>query len=191
MTKRIEIYSTQSDAAKLLSAIEAERAVRYAKVGVYDIAACPTYCFHTEIPNLGRTSHPDRTSSDRYMIFPNRIEPVLREVIQNSGSKLYMADPWKNPPCLQFTCGGIYDSGLTDEKCVIAGLIETAYKDNQLDGLFAHFSRIIRRCYKRIRRLDLDSYVGPEALGLLSAGWRFTESLSSPSELDLKSDLGD
>jgi len=188
MPKRIEHFSTRADAMELLGNIEAVRPIWYVKTGVYSTPVCPTYTSAIQIAELGSTLRPDRTSSDRYMVFPVPVDVVFREVSQNAGHTLYMLDPWKNPPCLLFTCGGIFESGAEDERCLIAGLIETAYKDSELAGLLSLFSRSIKKGYTRFQRPGLDSFVGPEALALLRSGWRLTESRSSPPILDLKWD---
>ena len=191
MARRIEHFSTRGDATKLLASIEAQQPLWYVKAGIYTTPACPTYTSAIHIPQLGRTLHPDRTSSDRYMVFPSQVDVVFREVTQNAGNKLYMLGPWKNPPCLLFTCGGIYEGDAKDDKCLIAGLVETAHKDTELAGLFSLFSRSIKKMYTRFQRPDLDSFVGPEALTLLRSGWRFTESRSSPTSLDLRCEPDD
>lgn len=98
VAKRIELFSTHEDAVGLLGMVESDSSLCYVKVGSYFAPVCPSYTSAIHIPNLGSTSHPDRTSSDRYMIFPQPTDVVFREVIQNAGGKLYMVDPWKNPP---------------------------------------------------------------------------------------------
>jgi hypothetical protein len=125
------------------------------------------------------------------MIFPAQVDVVFRDVKQNAGDTLYMLDPWKNPPCLLFTCGGVYEGDSHNGRCMIAGLVETAYKDAELAGLYSLFSRSIKKLYTRVQRQDLDSFVGPEAMTLLRSGWRLTESCSSPATLDLKLELGE
>jgi hypothetical protein len=186
MAKRIELFSTREDALKLLGEVEAERPLWYARTGVYTTPTCLIYTSAIQIPDLGKTPRPNRTSSDRYMIFPVQVDVVFREVKQNIGNTLHMLDPWKNHPCLLYTCGGVYGGDNKDERCVIAGLVETAYEDAELAGLYSLFFRSIKKTYARFRRPDLDSFVGPEALTLLHSGWRFTESRSSPTTLDLK-----
>jgi hypothetical protein len=180
MTRRIEIYSTPSDASKLLSGIQESQPLWYVKVASYEQRSCPVYTSYVQVPDLGMTSRPNRTSSDRYMIFDKETEVVFRVVKQTSAATLYIVDPWKNPPCLLFTCGGIYG-----DNCVISGLVGTASTDAAILRVFSLFSQSINRMYTRFSRPDLDSFVGPEALALLQAGWRFTDSVSSPPSLDL------
>lgn len=185
MAKRIEVFSTEEDVRRLLIEIQQVRPLWYVKTGTYNEPSCPIYTSATQILNLGKTMRPDRTSSERYMIFPSQVSLVFREVIQSGGNQLFMLDAWKNPPCVLYTCGGVYEGVSGDAQCLIAGLVETSYKDSEVAGLYSLFLRSVKRLYTRFQRTELDSYVGSSAMKLLRSGWRLTESCSSPPTLDL------
>lgn len=186
MAKRIEVFSTEEDALHLLLEIQQVHPLWYVKTGTYHEASCPIYTSATQILNLGKTMRPDRTSSERYMIFPSQVSLMFREVIQSGGNSLFMLDAWKNPPCVLYTCGGVYEGDSQDTKCLIAGLVETSYKDSEVAGLYSLFLRSIKKFYTRVQRTELDSYIGSSAMELLRSGWRLTESCSSPPALDLR-----
>lgn len=187
MTKSIELFSTREDALQLLAEIETKRPLWYVKTGTYSLPTCQVHTSATQISQLGITLHADRASSDRYMIFPSQVELAFRDVKQNTGTTLYMLDAWKNPPCLVFICGGVYEGDDPQaDGCLVAGLVETAYKDAAIGGLYSLFARSIKKLYTRIERPELDSFIGPAAMGLLRSGWRLTESCSAPPDLDLR-----
>lgn len=137
MAKRIEVFSTEEDALHLLLEIQQVHPLWYVKTGTYHEASCPIYTSATQILNLGKTMRPDRTSSERYMIFPSQVSLMFREVIQSGGNSLFMLDAWKNPPCVLYTCGGVYVGGSKDTQCLIAGLVETANRDSEVAGLYS------------------------------------------------------
>jgi hypothetical protein len=180
MVKRIEIFVTPSDTRSLLAAVEQQTALFVVKVGSYASRTCTVYASARAIPELGITHRPDRLSSDRYMLFPEVVEVVYREVPQNSGTPLFMVDPWQNAPCLLFTSGGIYQS-----RFIISGLIETASKEKSILSLFFQFMDYVTNQFFCVSRSDHNSFVGPEALSLLRSGWRLTDSISAPPQFDV------
>jgi hypothetical protein len=177
----VEFFSTRTDSLNLLRRLESIQPMTYVLVGVFESKDSPVYRSCTDIPSLGYVTRADRGASDRYMVYDRPVEVVCREVVREDGGINYFVDPWKNPPCVLFTAGGLYK-----EQCMIAGLLETAATAPAAVALFKSFAKAIQQEFTRVRDKNWDCYVGREARELLATGLRFTVRLGRSTKLDLR-----
>src|SRR5262249_18190348 len=109
MARELSIFALRDDALGLLQGLELRGPLQYVLTGAFDSTNTPVYHAAADIPGLGTTEIADKTCSDRYMVFRPAVEVVRRKVPQNEGGVLYFVDPWKNPPCILFTCAGLFE----------------------------------------------------------------------------------
>jgi hypothetical protein len=114
--------------------------------------------------------------STSYLAFSKGVKVVSRSVQQRSGGIKFAVDPLANPPTVVVRCGGrVGVDRLT------AGDVSVATSDEEAEELFAIFSSVIRRQFKKIKSF----YVGPEAARLLDEGVRLSPTSKSPPMYDL------
>jgi hypothetical protein len=183
MARRLSIYALRDDALGLLQSLETSGPLRYVLTGAFDSADTPIYESAAGLPDLGTTQVADTTSSDQYMLFRPPVKVVRRKVPQNAGGVLYFVDPWKNPPCVLFTCGGVFER--RRQRCVIAGEIATGYTEGPAVNLFRQVERQVKKVFARVKGPGGIAYVGPSAMRLLREGVRFTDCLGGDSDTDL------
>jgi hypothetical protein len=174
------IYAVHDDALRLLQSLEARGPLQYVLTGAFDSTDTPVYHAAEEIPGLGTAGWYDTTSCDKYMVFRGRVRVVRRKVAQNAGGYLYFVDSWKNPPCIHFTCGGLYQ-----DRCVITGSIEAGAMEGERANLFRQFDREARKQFVRVEAPGRPVFIGPAALELLRQGFRFTDSLGQEPDMDV------
>lgn len=128
--------------------------------------------------------HP-RKGENRYIIFPERVHLDFREVHRKGGRTDYVTAPPEGAPWVWFSSGGRYGAD-----CLITGEVTTGMTDRIGLRFFDRICHAIRSKFirterpKRAHRAGRIGYVGPEAVQLLLAGVRFTDSISSPRSLD-------
>lgn len=185
MARELSIYAVHDDALQLLQSLELQGPLQYVLGGAFDTPDSPVHAAAADIPDLGRTRFADISTSDRYMIFRPPVDVVRREVAQNNGKVLYFVDPWKNPQCILFTCGGLFRT--RKKRCVIGGQIFTTYKDGPVLNLYRDFERKVKKQFARVKAPVGTVYVGPCAMELLKEGFRFTDSLfHTDTDMDVK-----
>jgi hypothetical protein len=182
MDRRLEHFATRGDALALFGLLETDRPLWLALMGSYDSPESPFYRGAYAIPDLGITKRSNGTG-DRYLVYDREVPIVRREVPRKRGGVRYIVDPWKNPPCLLFRCGGLYEY-----QCMIAGLTETSATESRVLRLFHQFEDALKTRFTHVRAKYWDCYVGPEAMKLLESGMRFTVSTGKSTELDLRWD---
>jgi hypothetical protein len=174
------IYAVHDDALRLLQSLESRGPLQYVLTGVFDSTATPVYHSAEAIPGLGTASWHHTTACEEYMVFRGRVRVVRRKVEQSAGGYLYFVDTWKNPHCILFTCGGVYQ-----DRCVITGSIETGAMEGERANLFRQFDREIRKQFVRVEAPGRPVFIGPGALELLRQGYRFTDSLGTEPDMDV------
>ena len=183
MARTLSIYALYDDALALLQTLEAQGALQYVLTGAFDSTNTPVYDAAADIPELGTTDVADKTSSDRYMVFCPAVRVVRRKVPQTSGGVLYFVDPWKNPPCIMFTCAGLFERQRS--RCVITGEIVTGYTDGPALTLFRQFEREVKKQFSRVKAPCGYVYIGTNAMQLLKEGVRFTDTLGTEPDMDV------
>jgi hypothetical protein len=183
MARTLSIYALRDDALALLQSLESGGALQYVLTGAFDSTNTPVYDAAADIPDLGTTDVADKTSSDRYMVFRPAVKVLRRKVPQNGGGVLYFVDPWKNPPCIMFTCAGLFER--LSPRCVITGEIVTGYTEGPALNLYRQFEREVKKQFTRVKGPSGNVYTGTNAMQLLKEGVRFTDTLGSDTDTDV------
>jgi hypothetical protein len=179
-------FATKPDALDLLLYLEGRSPLVYVRWGHYDSPQAPTYRTGSDIPDLG-TAEFGRKGDNRYLILPTR---AALGFSKHKGSRGPTYEPRQRgySPYVFFHSGGIYR-----DECLIAGEVWTAFETPDALRFYGRFYRALRTRFAFVkvtgskgRQAALNRYIGPEALGLLRAGMRFSDGYASPPALDFK-----
>jgi len=191
MGRYFDFFATKQDSRDLLLSLERKSRLFYAHWGSYPTPKAPTFASVSELPDLGLVTRPHK-GDNRYIVFPKRVQLDFLEVPRKNGATDYVTIPPKGAPWVWFSSGGHYLGEVNRPECVITGIVETGMTDRVGLRFFDRICRAIRSKFTRAARpkrancVGRFGYVGPEALELLLAGIRFTDSISAPRTLDFK-----
>jgi hypothetical protein len=177
MSRHITFFATRQDSLDLLLYVEERAPLRYVRWGHYPSPEAPTYETASDIPDLGIARY-GRKGESRYIVFPPT-SALMFDKSEGAGV-VYEPIPRTDSPYVFFHTGGLFR-----DECLITGYVATASESREGIRLFDRFYRALRTRFVRVGS-GYRSLVGPEALGLLQAGMRFTDSVTSPRTLDFK-----
>lgn len=177
VTKRIMFFADLEDIKPIIKEFELAYSAHYFKTGLFEESEIPHYDTALDFPNLGKVAYGDWNMIDNYLVLKKDIELNVREVLQRKGGVRYAVDQGENSNSVVFKLGGVFKEGI-----FITGQIATIHNDEHSKGMMNFLSRKIKKSFTKI---DI-YYLGKSAMSKFKAGWRFTESESSPKEYDLK-----
>jgi hypothetical protein len=177
LKKRHFFFATKSDLVNNIKALEEQRALKYAKCGLYDTRNYTEYRSIDEFDQLG-INISGESSDKRCLVVDAQTKINVREIKLSAGGCSYSIDQQENPTSIMFWPGGLHESG-----CLIRGEINTLWDQNeQAWELYKFFAKGCVKKFKAIRGW----YFGPEAL-TLAGKYRFiTMTIKQPREYDFE-----
>ena len=176
MSKSINIFSTRSDLASVVTAVELRHPLEYAVAGMFDEPPSTLKGSITDLEDFGIANSSDQNHNHCYLAYPCGTTLVVRPVPQRKGGTKYAVDQLENPQSVSIVPGGVFDNS-----CVIAGQIGTTSNDALSLELANLFAREVRKQFSRIRSY----YVGPDAERLMDQGYRLTADARRSLDYDL------
>jgi hypothetical protein len=187
MAKEFRHFSTREDLLSLLARAEeaAGGPLHFYLTGSYPEPDTPEYHGAASLPSPGVTDVAAEGGAC-YLLYDRPVDVFRRPVPQvpeAGGGVRYLVDPWKNPPCVLFSGGGLYRDEL-----MVSGLVETSATDRAALALFGRLRKAAAAAHAKVRYYHEHVFVGPVAMELLRAGMRFTHAKGSSPKLDLRLD---
>lgn len=182
MSRHIAFFATRQDSLDLLLYVEERTPLWYVRWGHYPSPEAPTYETASDIPDLG-IARIGLKGETRYIVFPPA-SALTFDKSEGAGVIRYEPVPRTESPYVFFHSGGLFR-----DECLITGYVGTSSESREGVCFFDRLYRALRRRFVRVGS-GYRSLVGPEALGLLQAGMRFTDSVTSPRTLDFKRPRG-
>jgi hypothetical protein len=179
MSRYSAFFATKQDSLDLLLSLEKRSPLFYVRWGCYPSRKVPMYETASDIPDLGTAEH-GRKGDNRYLVLPTKSTLTFYRSTNVVTGTEYTPQSRGNSPYVFFHSGGIYR-----DECLITGEVETAFDTREALRFFDRFYRAIRTRFTRVEH-PWCSAIGPEALGLLRAGMRFTAGFASPRTHDFK-----
>jgi hypothetical protein len=175
-SKQVNFFATEKDMRSLMQIVEAQFAVTYFCIGVFDDSDIRGLLSMATKRDLGFVEYPDAASAAKYLMLPAEVPVLVREVQQRTGITKYAVDQLNNPQSIVVAPGGKFkDVG------IVAGMAGTVTKDAVSLEIYRFFSKQIRKEFSLIHSF----YIGPEALNALDSGIRLAVNLRAPVEYDL------
>jgi hypothetical protein len=174
---QIMFFATTADIASVLSALEVAEPLQYTRAGLFDTNRPQSCLSYVDIPQFGRTTHPNAVGNPMYLLSSPDIPIKVRNVPQNSGGILFAIDQLENPDSIVFRPGGWYGNDV-----ILYGMVGTVSQSAESKRLYILAAKIVRKCFTK----QQEFFVGPEARVAWNAGARLTIGASSPLEFDLK-----
>jgi hypothetical protein len=183
MTKRQTMFfATTADVISVLSALEIAESPQYTRAGLFNTNRPQNYLSYVDIPDFGRTTHPNAVGNPTYLLSGQIVQIKVRDVPQKSGGVLFAIDQLENPDSIVLCPGGWYGNDV-----ILYGMMGTVSQSAESKRLYMLAAKIFHKHFTK----QQEFLVGPEARQMWNAGVRLTIGASSPSEFDLKRDYGD
>ena len=129
-------------------------------------------------PTIGAALGESYGSCLRFLIVEDCVEIEPRRINRNDGTLVYSIDPILNTQSVVLSVGGVLRDGV-----LIMGEMGSALRTETAKKFLVSFKKALTNNGHSIIN---GSYVGPEALKLLAAGWRLTAHAGRPPEYDLR-----
>jgi hypothetical protein len=175
--KQTMFFATKADTISVLLALEIATSLQYTMAGLFDTNRPQSYLSFGDIPDFGRTTHPNAVGNPMYLLSDQIAQIKVRDVPQKSGGILFAVDQLDNPDSIVLCPGGWYGNDV-----ILYGTIGTVSQSAKSKELYALATKILRKNFKK----EQEFLVGPEAREAWDAGVRLTIGAASPSEFDLK-----
>jgi hypothetical protein len=130
-----------------------------------------------KIPNFGLASDPSAVANPAYLVSLRGTPIHARRIIRNTGEHCFAFDQKLNEDTVCLWPGGRYGSDI-----ILDGMIGTISDTAVSISLYKFMINAFRDHFDKVE----EYFMGPEALQLGKAGFRLTQSASSPSEFDFK-----
>jgi hypothetical protein len=175
--KQIMFFATTPDIISVLSALETAEPLQYTRAGLFNTNRHQNYLSYVDIPDFGRTTHPNAVGNPMYLLSSRTLKIKLRDVLQKSGGVLFAIDQLENPDSIILRPGGWYGNDV-----ILYGMIGTVSQSAESKALYALAAKVFRKHFTK----QQEFLVGPEAREAWNAGVRLTIGAASPLEFDLK-----
>lgn len=169
---QVEIFATSSDIEGIVKAVEAEFAVSFAVMGLFESDAVRRFDSWDALAR-GLTV----ASVSGILIVERSAAILTREVPQRKGGPRFSIDQLNNSQSVVLRPGR-----MVSESILEAGQIGTVSRDPSSINLFSALRRVVNRQFVKVKSY----WVGPEALRLLDAGARLATKAHASPEYDLK-----
>lgn len=170
-------FATLKDLQPIIEFIETTYSIKYYKMGMFDNDVNNQILSILKIENVGKPSVGDWNKDIRFLMIPKDASLTVRSIPQKAGGIKYATDSLANQTSLCIQIGGVFKEGI-----IIPGTLGTTYSSTFSDEIFKTFSSKIKKEFKKIDEF----YVGSEAEGKLSEGWRLVTNEKLSQEFDLK-----
>jgi hypothetical protein len=164
--------ATTSDLIGLMSAIEAQKPLKYTLAGFPDEPHLKQANSFSEIENFGMSKYGNMIRDDRFLLSEPDLEIRIEPVPQNKGGIKYDISTPLNPKTLCFSPGGLFESNN-----VTAGELSKYSDEPEAKEMFKMFQREIKRQFKRHK--ECTYWLGKEAITIHLAGTRLTDDVKS------------
>lgn len=174
---QIMFFATTADIVSVLSALEVAESLQYTRAGLFNTNRPQCYLSYVDIPEFGRTTHPNAVGNPMYLLSSPEVRIKVRNVPQKSGGVLFAIDQLENPGSIVFRPGGWYGNDV-----ILYGMVGTVSQTAESKRLYVLAAKIVRKHFTK----QQEFFVGHEARVAWNAGARLTIGASSPLEFDLK-----
>lgn len=178
MAKSILFYATKSDLIGLISSIEAEAEIKYARAGLLNIEEINEYASLIGNVDVEAAKFGDRNLCIRYLMVSKGTNINVTEVPQRKGGIKYAIDQMRNNASVCFRPCGVFETG----KAIIEGEFSTIHSNKDSMGIFNDIAKKIKVSFTKIK----GCFIGDEALKYHNEGWRLTQNVKAPTEYDFK-----
>src|SRR5665213_679603 len=175
--EQIMFFATTADIISVLSALDIADSLQYTRAGLFNADRPQSYLSYVDIPDFGRTTHPNAVGNPMYLLSSQVVQVKVRDVPQKSGGVLSAIDQLENPDSIVLRPGGWYGNDI-----ILCGMTGTVSHSAESKKLYDLAGKVLRKHFTR----QQEFLVGPEAREAWSAGVRLTIGASSPPGFDLK-----
>ena len=176
MRSRLLYMATTSDVIALMTAIEAQRPLKYTLTGFPDEPVLHQASSFTQIEGFGISKFGNMVQDDSFLISDPNLEIKLKPVPQTKGGIKYSISTPLNPKTLRLKPGGTFQGNI-----VISGELLKYSDEPEAKEMFRVFQREVKRQFTK--RGSYPYWLGKEAVAMLAAGNRLTADVESPSSL--------
>jgi hypothetical protein len=171
--------ATTSDLIGLMSAIEAQKPLKYTLTGFPDEPLLKQANSFTGIEGFGISKYGQLVPDDSFLLSEPGLEIQIKPVPQNKGGIKYSISTPLNPKTLCLSPGGLFESN-----DVIAGELGKYSDEPEVKEMFKIFQREIKRQFKRHK--ECTYWLGKEAAARHLAGARLTDDVDSLFSLPIE-----
>ena len=170
-------YATANDLLPIFEWVEKKHELTYNLTGLFESSRLAPIYHGIELPSLHLPApYPSATGCPCYLVTLRATPVLVRKVPQNRGGVRFAVDQLLNPDSIILQHGGLFGSNV-----LLYGRVGTVSINPVATKLHRVFSSAITKHFRRIQSF----WVGPEAAGLLSAGYRLTIGAKAAHECDL------
>ena len=173
--KLIHFYATRTDLHRVVSAVESEGKLAYARSGNYDAPVADVLESGHLIPGLGFVPNPVAINNPSYIVFEPG-EKVIFTKFLALGRVVHSIEDGANPTCASFLPGGSYQKNI-----LLYGRVATMHESEASRRIYSRFFSAFSESCDKVR----ESYVGKEAMKMLLRGARLTGSADASHKYDL------
>ncbi len=164
--------ATTSDLIALMSAVEAQKTLKYTLTGFPDEPFLNQTNSFSEIEGFGISKSGRMIGDDGFLVSEPDLEIRIRPVPQDKGGIKYSISAPLNPKTLTFSPGGLFEGNT-----IISGELMKYSDEPEAKEMFKIFQREIKRQFKRHK--DCTYWLGKEAIAMHLAGTRLTDDVNS------------
>ena len=164
--------ATTSDLISLMSAIEAQKQLKYTLAGFPDEPHLKQANSFSEIENFAVSKYGNIIRDDRFLLSEPDLEIKIEPVPQNKGGIKYDISTPLNPKTLCLSPGGLFESNN-----VISGELSKYSDEPEAREMFKIFQREVRRQFKKCKTYPY--WLGKEARSMYLTGSRLTDDVKS------------
>lgn len=172
MRSRILFMATTSDLRSLMTAIEAQKQLKYTLTGFFNRPLLKQANSFTEIEGFGLSKVGKMIAENSFLLSEPSLEIKIEPVAQNKGGIKYKVFTPLNPKTLYLTPGGLFE-----ENTIISGGVMKYSDEPEVKEMFKIFQREMKRQFKKHESYPY--WMGNEARTRHGTGFRLTDDVDS------------
>lgn len=171
--RRIFFYAAPSDIKPVLKIFEAVEPLQFVETGNFSTMERLIYINSDDLPSPGVATNSSSAGSVAYLVARDGTEMFQREIDGMRNTKRWVLSAGENETSVTLTMAGLWKDNF-----LLQGSMTSMHDTELSQGLMKRFLASIKKV--KFQKIDL-SWIGAEALDMLKAGARLTQSeMSSP-----------
>jgi hypothetical protein len=174
--RRIPFHALREDILPVLELVEQEGPLQYVRTGNQLSSHFEMFLRGRELPDLGIADQGTGSGCKSYLVTKTTVQLTVRMLMGTDGVQRFLMDQLLNPDSVRLTPAGMWGDDV-----LLAGIVDTVSDSDIAQELMKRFNSAFRKHFGKIKAYRVDS----QALALLKAEKRLTDSAQSPREFDL------
>ena len=177
--KQFHFFVLKDEFAPIMEQFESSFDVVFRQMGRFLSNDQPEYKSFAETGHDGNNPSGFWLTGRSFLVAPRGQALIYQTVHQTDGEVSYHLHQRENPDTIEVTPSGIYPD---DPNTLIGGRIATIWDSEMANKMYRQIRSLIRARCKRIDTF----WTSPQAIELLSDGWRLTTGVTFPRGVDLR-----